>query len=805
MNMVTNVDLFKALQDESSPYQLIKTARGGITVVPRFDEPTAVAFLRAVLPSTAFYGIATVKDEKGNKCPRRIYAASIEELAKSSGEISRRGIDVYFAVASFVAARGEQDAGNVASLKCFKLDIDGEEKGGYATLEEASLALDTFLAGARLPDPWIILSGYGLHCYFPLTKEITPEEWLPYARGLKSACERLGFKADPVVTADPARILRCPGTINWRDPQNPKPVTLEPGSLKLGPYPLSAFAHLLNERGPSKEASAKAPVTPTVYDDKLAQYYASALNAIADADSRKTWLDVGMAVHALGWGDKGYELWTEWSKRSAKFDEADQRKTWESFKSDRENGITIGTLIHLAKQAGWDEAKARRDTGYTPIESRIAEINRDWFKINNYGGFGVVGWFDVKGKLEVQKDKEWAKRYDKEKMVDVTTGKPKIVKRGTYWLEHTQRREYESVALEPGGDAILPGNILNTWRGFGAEPRQGDWHLMQEHIRDVLANGDEGAERYILNWAAWAAQNPGRRAEAMLIFKGKEGTGKGVFLEAIQKIFGHHGLCEISVEAITGKFNAGLQSALFLFADEVSWRRDDADRLKSLITGQTLQIEKKGYDRFPVTNRLKIAAASNQDFVVPAGPNARRYALFEVNERYAKNGELSDAERDAYFIALWEERDNGGVEAMLYDLQRRDLGNFHPCQIPNNEALARQKQLAMSDLEHFYFEELPATVDWKDGRIEVGANPLLQQAKVYSPKLGQTLTPHVLGRFLKKHGVEKWRTNQSRGWLLRRRDICEKGAKLYGLKYDELDNVIPFPGGKEAERFGEAF
>src|SRR5262249_19841281 len=239
-------------------------------------------------------------------------------------------------------------------------------------------------------------------------------------------------------------------------------------------------------------------------------------------------------------------------------------------------------------------------------------------------------------------------------------GKPvkpvKPVKLGTYWLDHKQRREYESVALEPGGPPVLPDNVLNLWRGFGVEPRQGDWHLMQAHIRDVLADGDLEAERYILNWTAWAVQNPGKRAEAMLIFKGMEGTGKGVFLEAIQKIFGHHGLCEISVEAITGKFNAGLQSTLFLFADEVSWRRDDADRLKSLITGQTLQIEKKGYDRFSVTNRLKIAAASNQDFVVPAGPNARRYAMFEVNDRYAKNGGLPDKERDAYFIALFEER-----------------------------------------------------------------------------------------------------------------------------------------------------
>lgn len=61
---------------------------------------------------------------------------------------------------------------------------------------------------------------------------------------------------------------------------------------------------------------------------------------------------------------------------------------------------------------------------------------------------------------------------------------------------------------------------------------------MQAHIRDVLADGDQEAEGYILNWAAWAVQNPGKRAEAALVFRGDEGTGKGVFLHALREIFG---------------------------------------------------------------------------------------------------------------------------------------------------------------------------------------------------------------------------------------------------------------------------
>jgi hypothetical protein len=245
---------------------------------------TAVAFLRAVLPETGFYGITTLAKRQP---PHR-------EVARTSRDISNRGHDVYFTVGSFRAARGKQDISNIDRLKCLRVDVDcGKDE--CATLEEAGFALDEFCNKARLPTPWLVFSGRGLHCYWPLQKEITTKEWLPYARGLKAACECFGFKADPVVTADCARILRCPGTSNWKDPNRPLPVTLAPSSLELGLYPLSAFDHLLNagEKGPSKETSAKPPSAPTVYSEAIERYYVSALNAVTDVDERKTWLDAG--------------------------------------------------------------------------------------------------------------------------------------------------------------------------------------------------------------------------------------------------------------------------------------------------------------------------------------------------------------------------------------------------------------------------------------------------------------------------------------------------------------------------------
>ena len=52
-------------------------------------------------------------------------------------------------------------------------------------------------------------------------------------------------------------------------------------------------------------------------------------------------------------GDAGRSLWDEWSRSSSKYDERGQNTAWISFK--REDGVSIGTLFHEAKQGGWKD------------------------------------------------------------------------------------------------------------------------------------------------------------------------------------------------------------------------------------------------------------------------------------------------------------------------------------------------------------------------------------------------------------------------------------------------------------------
>jgi hypothetical protein len=113
--------------------------------------------------------------------------------------------------------------------------------------------------------------------------------------------------------------------------------------------------------------------------------------------------------------------------------------------------------------------------------------------------------------------------------------------------------------------------------------------------------------------------------------------------------------------------------------------------LKALLTEKTITIEPKYVHPFQVRNLLHVLIASNDDWVVPAGPQSRRYAVFEVS-----NERVEDFE---YFKALDAELRSGGAEAMLYDLLQLPLAGWHPKQIYQTAALFAQRQHTLRGIE----------------------------------------------------------------------------------------------------------
>lgn len=82
----------------------------------------------------------------------------------------------------------------------------------------------------------------------------------------------------------------------------------------------------------------------------------SALEAINPDSTYEDWVKVGMALHWAGHRsdlkDAAFYVWDEWSSTGQKYKgQRDLVSHWSSFNA--ENDVTLGTLYHMAQEAGW--------------------------------------------------------------------------------------------------------------------------------------------------------------------------------------------------------------------------------------------------------------------------------------------------------------------------------------------------------------------------------------------------------------------------------------------------------------------
>ena len=115
---------------------------------------------------------------------------------------------------------------NVRALKAFWMDLDCGDGKGFSSQELAADGIVAFCNSTKLELPMVVSSGTGLHIYWALENEISPDQWKQTAEALKVLAAKLEFKADPACTADMARVLRSVGTFNRKESNNPRLVEL---------------------------------------------------------------------------------------------------------------------------------------------------------------------------------------------------------------------------------------------------------------------------------------------------------------------------------------------------------------------------------------------------------------------------------------------------------------------------------------------------------------------------------------------------------------------------------------------------
>ena len=179
-------------------------------------------FLDLVLGHEGNYCVFAVNADTDKR--KQKFYTSVDHVIDAARDLDSNGYDAYFSLATLAEA-GSRKADNVHSLRSFFLDLDvGEGDNKFSSQATAITELQKFCKQHKLPRPTLINSGRGVHVYWVLDAPVNKDDWLTTALRLKKLCAASGFRADPAVTADLARVLRVPSTHNYKsDP--PAPVT----------------------------------------------------------------------------------------------------------------------------------------------------------------------------------------------------------------------------------------------------------------------------------------------------------------------------------------------------------------------------------------------------------------------------------------------------------------------------------------------------------------------------------------------------------------------------------------------------
>jgi len=215
---------------------------------------------------------------------------------------------------------------------------------------------------------------------------------------------------------------------------------------------------------------------------------------------------------------------------------------------------------------------------------------------------------------------------------------------------------------------------------------------------------------------------------------------------------------------LIGNFNAHLRNCLLLYADEAFWAGDKQGEstLKGLITEPVLVIEQKGVDAVQWTNRLCIIMAANAEWVVPASHDERRYVVIDVASHKANDLSYFSSIRQQFGPNL---DDPKALGAMLYDLQRVELGTWHPRQIIKTDALREQKIHSLNPLDEWFEDFLQSGILQGLSDNTISAAAILGHARDTVPKL-KDVSAQRFGRYLRKAGALGVHTRHGTVWRM---------------------------------------
>ena len=188
------------------------------------------AFLSLVLPVEDNYVLFVARPGGRNYNQN---CATIDETCAVVEKLDSTAATVYLAVGKYANNTEVQESGRVKTLRTkehatkFKslcVDVDVKAGSTYENQADAVAAVHAACQQCALPEPVYVDSGYGVHCWWPLTQSIPARTWEMLATALQGALQSGGVDLDTSKVKDLSMVLRPVGSHNKKDLKNWKEV-----------------------------------------------------------------------------------------------------------------------------------------------------------------------------------------------------------------------------------------------------------------------------------------------------------------------------------------------------------------------------------------------------------------------------------------------------------------------------------------------------------------------------------------------------------------------------------------------------
>jgi hypothetical protein len=436
-------------------------------------------------------------------------------------------------------------------------------------------------------------------------------------------------------------------------------------------------------KDPAKRKAA--PATRGLWaliDDREIETVKAALAALPDdvVEDREQWIRLGAALHNWSGGAAdGWRIYDEWSARAGNY--GGTTEAWASFSLDREHGVTIGTLFHMAAAQGWEGVKPRErarvkdqlpdNVEYDDFIAHLPEGNYCFLPTRSFWPDKTVNMILPAAGLgkKAMKPAVWLAKNQGVHQKTWAPGLPEIIEDMLFsngrWIDRPNLRVlnlYQAPERQPGNSADIAPWLEHIQRVY-----PDDW----QHIAACMAH---------------RLQRPEEKINHALVLGGSPRTGKDTLLEPLKWGVGAANFAEEAPDVVVSAFDSYLKSVVLRFSEARDMGETNRwafyEKMKTICASppDTRTINEKHTKPYTIPNVTFPIITTNYKI-------GGLYLPVDDGRHYVAWSDMTrEGFEEGYFDRLWAFYSRGGIWNVVAWLLAYDLSAFNAKAPPKKTA-----------------------------------------------------------------------------------------------------------------------